>query len=191
MKPLFFFIISLCFWGCQKETATVTDPKESINNDSIIVLLNHNWKFKSPNYSDDVYYVLNNWDDWREMVNQLENKPAKSINAYQKKVKDLVVYVDKLPFSLPEKFKNQAILSRINLLKTHIYQLDMLMELNPLPHKEITPLLVLIQKDLSSISNQFQEIFIKNKIPKEAGEDAVRVNVDTVKRATLNAIPTE
>lgn len=191
MKYLFILIIFAGFISCKEDKPTPIEKTTSISNDSIAKIIHSKWNFKSPKYSDDVYYVLNNWNEWRTMINHLENKPAGNITDYLKKTSDLVTMINSLPNSVPENFNNPAVISRINLLLTHAQNLEMLLELNPVPHKEVTPLLNHIQKDISSISNQFQEIITKNKIPKEVGEDAVRVSVDTVKRATLNAIPTE
>lgn len=177
--------------SCQKDVILEDNTESGITHDSLIQLLDAEWKFKAPEYSDDVFYALNNWEEWRMMINNLEKKPAKSISAYQKKVSDLLNQIESLPETLPEGFQNQAILSRINLLKTHAQTLDMLLELNPIPYKETLPYFNLIQKDIRSIANQFQEVITKKNIPIESGEEQVRISVDTVRRAQINAIPTE
>lgn len=191
MRTLFCLVVLISVLGCQKETSAPVEKAQGISSDSIVQILQSQWKFKTPEYSNEVYYILNNWNEWREMTHALEQKPAKSLPSIQKKVTDLVAQVEKLPNTIPDAYRQTAIISRINLLQTHVYNLDMLLELNPVPYKDITPIFTQIQKDLTSISNQFQEVVTKNRIPKEVGEDAVRVKVDTVKRATLNAIPTE
>ena len=66
-----------------------------------------------------------------------------------------------------------------------------MLELNPIPYKETLPYFNLIQKDIRSIANQFQEVITKKNIPIESGEEQVRISVDTVRRAQINAIPTE
>lgn len=191
MKHLFYLMILIALGSCQKDVILEDNTESGITHDSLIQLLDAEWKFKAPEYSDDVFYALNNWEEWRMMINNLEKKPAKSISAYQKKVSDLLNQIESLPETLPEGFQNQAILSRINLLKTHAQTLDMLLELNPIPHKETLPYFNLIQKDIRSIANQFQEVITKKNIPIESGEEQVRISVDTVRRAQINAIPTE
>ena len=67
----------------------------------------------------------------------------------------------------------------------------MQLELEPLNVKEINTLLANIQKSTNQIINQFNEFEIKSKIPKESGEDQLIQPIDTIKRATLNALPQE
>src|SRR5690606_10389299 len=165
MKHLFYLMILSALGSCQKDVILEDNTESGITHDSLIQLLDAEWKFKAPEYSDDVFYALNNWEEWRMMINNLEKKPAKSISAYQKKVSDLLNQIESLPETLPEGFQNQAILSRINLLKTHAQTLDMLLELNPIPYKETLPYFNLIQKDIRSIANQFQEVITKKKYP--------------------------
>ena len=92
---------------------------------------------------------------------------------------------------IPEAYNKQETKARLALLETNIQSLDMMLELDPLNVKEINNLLTTIQKNTNSIIHQFEEFEIKSKIPKEVGEDQLNQRIDTIKRATLNAIPQE
>jgi len=191
MKKIAIIALMFCILSCKKEPQISEDTIQTISNDSMLQILHAQWKFEAPAYSDPVYYVMNNWNEWREMIHSLNQKPAKSMNALQKKTTDLVAQVEKVALTIPEGYQQNAVISRINLLQTHAYNLDMLLELQPIPYKEVLPIYTQIQKDLISIANQFEEIHTKKNIPREMGETAVQMSVDTVKRATVNAIPTE
>lgn len=129
---------------------------------------------------------MSNWDEWRQLLLLLESKPAQSVHAYKAKIEEVYKQVELLENSIPEGYNNKAVLSRINLLKTHSSQLDMYMELTHLPHKELTNLIGLMQKDIVSIVLQFEEVHTKKSIPKEENEPT-KIIVDTDRKATLNA----
>ena len=67
----------------------------------------------------------------------------------------------------------------------------MLLELDLIPAKEVKDLFVQINKNYQSLANQFDEILIRKAIPMEVGEQDMIQSLDTIKRATLDAIPKE
>lgn len=187
MKYLYYISFACLFLSCKEEQKSETSVVESaISADSIVSLIDSKWKFTTPEYSTKNHLVMTNWNEWRRLLLLLENKPAKSVHAFQSKMKEVNKQVELLEQTIPDGFGNKPILSRVNLLKTHVSQLEMYLEISSLPYKEVVALLEKIQKDLVAIVLQFEEVHAKKMIPKEEDEP-VKIMVDTERRATLNA----
>ncbi len=177
--------------SCKKQTNTAVVATNKISQDSMVKTIHAKWKFNVTVSNPAITLKLNNWEDWRNYVNELTIAPNASLRNYIHKSNTLVEKVAVLKNSIPELYNKQETKARLSLLETHIQNLNMQLELEPLNVKEINSLLASIQKSTNSILNQFNEFEIKSKIPKEVGEDQLNQRIDTIKRATLNAIPQE
>lgn len=193
MKYLFISILFLAlFTSCNKKNATTTAVTTSkVSQDSLVRSIHKKWQFKVIVPNNTVATKINNWDAWNNFSNELTIKPNASIISLKRKATSLVEKAAVLKTTIPEMYNKAEVKARLALLETNIQTLDMLLELEPLNVKEINSLLTAIQKNTNSVLNQFNEFEIKAKIPKETGEDQLMQTIDTVKRATLNALPTE
>lgn len=177
--------------ACKKETVQTEKPVATISQDSLVRSIHDKWKFTVAINNSTISKNLSNWEDWRNYVNELTIAPNPSLGNMAHKTTKLVSMVAVLKNSIPEKYNKQETKARLALLETNIQSLDMLLGLEPINIKEIHKLLANIQKNTNSIINQFNEFEVKAQIPKEIGESELIQPVDTIKRATLNAIPKE
>lgn len=177
--------------ACKKETIIIDPTTIERHQDSLVRNIHELWKFKISVKNSAVNQKLGNWEEWRHFVNELTIAPELSISHLQHKAKNLVENVGKLRENIPELYDQNQTISRIALLETHVQNLDMHLEFEPIDQTEITKLLENIQKSTNSLLYQFDEFEIKAKIPKEEGENQAIQSIDTLKRATLNALPQE
>lgn len=192
MKYVFISILFLAlFTSCNKKNATTAVTTSKVSQDSLVRSIHKKWQFKVIVPNNTVATKINNWDAWNNFSNELTIKPNASIISLKRKATSLVEKAAVLKTTIPEMYNKAEVKARLALLETNIQTLDMLLELEPLNVKEINSLLTAIQKNTNSVLNQFNEFEIKAKIPKETGEDQLMQTIDTVKRATLNALPTE
>lgn len=192
MKYLFILVLlATIMMGCKKEVSAPLSVTSNVSQDSMAKSIRQKWKFTVNVTNTTVNSKLNNWEDWRNYVNELTITPNASLRNFIHKSNTLVEKVAVLKNNIPETYNKPETKARFSLLETHIQNLNLQLELEPLNLKEINILLVNIQKSTNSIINQFNEFEIKLKIPKESGEDQLIQPIDTIKRATLNALPTE
>ncbi len=192
MKYLIISVLFLTlFTSCNKKNTTVPIVTTKISQDSLVRSIHKKWQFKVVVANNAVASKINNWDQWNNFSNELTIKPNASLSSLKRKATILVEKAAVLKTNIPEMYNKPEVKARLALLETNIQNLDMLLELEPLNIKEINNLLAAIQKNTSSLINQFNEFEIKANIPKETGEDQLMQTIDTVKRATLNALPTE
>ena len=192
MKYIFIlFLTGISLIGCQKKVETIDTAQNQPTQDSLIRTIHAKWNFKISISNPAVSTKLSNWEEWRNYVNELTIAPNPSLSAFKHKAGNLVQKVALIRSNIPELYNKQETKARISLLETNIQNLDMHLELDPMNQKEVLRLLGAIQKNTNSIIYQFDEFEIKAKIPKEIGEDQLIHPVDTIKRATLNAIPQE
>lgn len=192
MRYIFVLIgLSFLVTGCKKQTETTENLPLTVSQDSLVRSIYNQWKFTVAVSNPSVNSKLNSWEDWRNYTNELTIAPNASLSNLTRKANALVEKSAVLKNNIPDLYNKPETKARLALLETNIQNLDMLLELEPLNIKEINVLLANIQKNTSSLINQFDEFEIKAKIPKETGEEQLHQRIDTIKRATLNTIPQE
>lgn len=194
MQKIFILFLGLFLTvSCKKHVTDLTAVNEAQlhRQDSIFQVINEKWIFASPVSTPEVKTKFKDWKEWRDFENEITIRPLTSLSAFRKKAAQLALLAQLLPNNIPPDFKKPEVESRIDLLISHINSLDMFMELDVIPEKEIALLIPNINKNMQSIIDQCNELLVRKGLPKEPGEEALKVKVDTVKRATSNAIPTE
>ena len=192
MRDLFIVLSVLAvLTGCKKEVETVDSQELQVQNDSLVRTIHGKWNFKISIAHPAVSTKLSNWEEWRDFVNELTIAPDPSISHLQHKAENLVKNTALLRNNIPELYNRQETTARIGLLETNVQNLDMHLNLEPINQSEVLKLLANIQKNTTSLIYQFDEFEVKVRIPKEEGESQLIQSVDTIKRATLNALPQE
>lgn len=192
MRDLFIVLFVLAvLTGCKKEVETADSQELQVQNDSLVRTILGKWNFKISIAQPAVSTKLSNWKEWRDFVNELMIAPEPSMSHLQHKANSLVETSAKLRENIPELYRHHQTTARISLLETHVQNLNMHIELDPIDQAEVLKLLTNIQKSTNSLLYQFEEFEIKSKIPKEEGESQIFHSTDTLKRATLNALPQE
>ena len=176
---LFFFAL----FSCQDEDNKREKDrlKNAEKSEVIFNKINQNWNLTTGNSTREVETILNSWNEWKDFVNELEQKPKSSINAFRKKAIALSKKAENLNKNIPPKFDNPQVKSRIAIILTQIHSLDLYMNLDQIPADKIAQIIPNINKGMHSLQSQFQEILRKEKIPLETGESDMIKMLDTTR----------
>lgn len=176
---LFFFAL----FSCQDEDNKREKDrlKNAEKSEVIFNKINQNWNLTTGNSTREVETILNSWNEWKDFVNELEQKPKSSINAFRKKAIALSKKAENLNKNIPQKFDTPQVKSRIAIILTQIHSLDLYMNLDQIPADKIAQIIPNINKGMHSLQSQFQEILRKEKIPLETGESDMIKMLDTTR----------
>lgn len=194
MKYIYLTIIALfLFTSCNDSEKSAEEETLLISKkrDSIFKTIDDQWKIQMPKISQDIQSNLVDWKEWNAFEKEYRVKPVTSLSAFRNKTKELSTLATSLQNNIPEIYNTPDVKSRLYLLSTNLNSLEMMMELDIIPAKEVKVLFAKVNKNYQSIVNQFNEILIRKAIPKELGEEKLIQSLDTIKRASLKSIPTE
>lgn len=175
---------SILFFSCKQneEQALIVEKMEKKNRASF-EQINKAWQLNIPITSPEVRGVLNQWQEWKNFEEELQQKPKSSINAFKHKVLNLVAKSTSLHENVPPRFNIPQVRSRIVALQTKILALDTYFSLDVVPHEKVQNLIAAINKELNAFYMQCEEIIIKNSIPTEIGEPKIISISDTTRNA--------
>lgn len=160
----------------QRDAENLKDIKK---RELVFDVVNKCWVFNIPVLQPQAQAVVGNWTEWRMFLSELKQKPKSSIGAFQQKAKTLSKKVFDLNNSIPIKFTNRAVRSRIAVLTTQIHSLDLYVNLHDIPSQKVVALIPEINLALASLEAQFEEIVRKEQIPVEQGESDMIRMLDT------------
>ena len=154
---------SVIFFSCNKneDQALIVEKMEKKNRASF-EQINKAWQLNIPITSPEVRGVLNQWQEWKNFEEELQQKPKSSINAFKHKVLNLVAKSTSLHENVPPRFNIPQVRSRIVALQTKILALDTYFSLDVVPHEKVQNLIAAINKELNAFYMQCEEIIIKN-----------------------------
>ncbi len=182
-KYITLFLSIIFLFSCQDEDAI--REKERLKNaqksELIFEKINKDWNFKVTPSTPEVASVLKNWSQWNDFLEELEQKPKSSINAFRKKAITLSKKAEALKTNIPEKFDNPQIKSRISIIITQLHALDLYINLDKIPADKVIGIIPNVNKGLQSLEAQFDEILRKEKIPMEQGEADMIKMLDTTR----------
>jgi hypothetical protein len=118
-------------------------------------------------------------------LEELKQKPKKTITAFQKKSTEISKKALALNGTIPFDFDIPQIKSRISTLITKVKLLDLFIHLDNIPDQKVIILISEINIELLSLQNKMAKIVQKSKIPVEEGESDLMKMLDTTR-----AIPT-
>lgn len=175
---------SILFFSCKQndEQVLLVEKMEKKNRESF-EQINKAWQLNIPVTGPEVRGVLNQWQDWKNFEEELQQKPKSSISAFKQKVLNLVVKSTSLHENVPPRFNIPQVRSRIVALQTKILALDTYFSLDVVPHEKVQNLIATINKELHAFYMQCEEIIIKNNIPTEIGEPKIISISDTTRNA--------
>lgn len=175
---------SLLFFSCKQndEQVVLVEKMEKKNRESF-EQINKAWQLNIPVTSPEVRVILNQWQDWKNFEEELQQKPKSSISAFKQKVLNLVTKSSTLLTNVPANFNLPQVRSRIVALQTKILALDTYFSLDVVPNEKVQNLIAAINKELHAFYMQCEEIIIKNRIPTEIGEPKIISISDTTRNA--------
>ena len=175
---------SLLFFSCkdENEQLLLVQKMEKKNRESF-EQINKAWLLNIPNASPEVSSVLNQWKEFQSFEQEIKQKPKSSISAFKQKVLNLVSKSDSLHLSVPARFNQPQVRSRIVALQTKILALDTYFSLDVVPHEKVEDLIKAINKEMIAFYMQCEEIIVKSRIPTEIGEPRIISVRDTTRNA--------
>ena len=183
---LFVFVLNSCQNDDAKRRAE--NEKEAKKKEIIFNNINKAWVFFDEPINEISEEKVNSWNEWRDFLKEIGDKPRKTIGAFQKKSTAISKKAWALNNNIPTEFNLPQIRSRISVLITKVKMMDLFIHLDQIPDKKVTFLIGEINKELVSLERQMDKIVQKNKIPKEQGEEDFLRMLDTT-RAIPNAVP--
>lgn len=187
IKTAFLLILPLLF-SCQKENAKLLaeQQKENKRKEVIFTNINNGWAFVNPQMGATSKTIVNDWNELRNFVTELTQKPKSSIGEFQKKAKILSKKALELNNNIPLEFDESEIKTRIGVLTTKINSLNLYINLQTIPDRKVIALVGEINDEMRSLYRRMDEVIHKSEIPIEEGESELMMMKDTA-RAISNA----
>ncbi len=185
MKLKFIYLLSLFFVlnSCKNENEKrlVETKKDAKKKELIFSNINKAWVFNANPINPTSQANKLSWNEWRQFLSELEQKPKKTIGAFQKKSAELSKKVMALNNLIPVEFDKPQIKSRIAVLITKVRMLDLYIHLKDIPDQKVIALIPEINTELVSLQNQMDKIVQKSKIPLEEGESDLIKMLDSTR----------
>jgi hypothetical protein len=185
MKFKFVYLFSLIFVlnSCKNDTETrlVETEKDAKKQELIFSNIDKGWVFNANPINETSRSTALGWNEWRLFLAELDQKPKKTIGAFQKKSTEISKKAMALNDNIPIEFDKPQLKARISALITKVRMLDLFIHLNTIPDQKIIVLVGEINMELISLQNQMDKIVQKSKIPLEEGESDLLKMLDTTR----------
>jgi hypothetical protein len=156
-------------------------------NDSIVNAIYNGWNYSINSLTTNTTNQTNAWENWQSFIQEIKQKPSKSISAYIAKVDNLSRITDELNTSIPEHLNKPQIAVRINNLNTNVRYLNSFISLQVIPIDKVFKVQDYIIADINSINYQIDELIRVQNIPSEKGEqEMIQHIIDTTRLANFN-----
>lgn len=187
LKISVLLLIAMLF-SCQKDDGKLLaeQVKEYKRKEVIFTNINNGWAFVNPQMGATSKTVVNDWNELRNFVTELTQKPKSSIGEFQKKAKILSKKALELNNNIPLEFDESEIKTRIGVLTTKINSLNLYINLQTIPDRKVVALVGEINDEMRSLYRRMDEVIHKSEIPIEEGESELMMMKDTA-RAISNA----
>jgi hypothetical protein len=174
-----FLLLSSCKEDNQQRNAE--NKKAAQKNEVIYQEIIKKWDFYATPINSTSEQSVKIWTEFRQFLDELGQKPSKTLGAFQKKAAELSKKVQQLPNNIPFQFQQPQIKSRISTLITKVRLLDLFIHLDTIPTKKVIALINEINIELVSLQRQMDKITEKSKIPVEEGESEMLRMLDTTR----------
>jgi hypothetical protein len=174
MKPIASLILSLLILlsSCKDDDKTheLQITKALKEKELVFSTINKTWNFVPKNATPETQAITNNWSDWRLFTTELYQKPKGTIGAFQRKTKSLVLKVEALNNTIPEKINKPQIKSRLMAIITKVKALHTFINLDRIPEKKVVTLITDLNIEVNAFQDQIEEIVRRSHIQREEGE---------------------
>ncbi|WP_395047897.1 hypothetical protein [Flavobacterium sp.] len=167
-----FLLSMVLFTGCKDDDNTheLQIAKALKEKELVFSMINKTWNFAPRPLTPEAQTITNNWSDWRLFTSELYQKPKGTIGAFQRKTKSLVVKVEILNNTIPERVSKPQIKSRLMAIITKVKALHTFINLDRIPEKKVVTLITDLNIELIAFQDQIEEIVRRSHIQKEEGE---------------------
>jgi len=176
---LLIFVLNSC--QDENEKRLAENQKEAKKKEKIFDNINKAWVFIDEPINEVSEKNEREWNEWRDFLKEIGEKPRKTIGAFQKKSAAISKKAMALNTNIPAQFNQPQIKARISILITKVKMMDLFIHLNQIPDEKVTFLIGEINKEMVSLERQFDKIVEKSKIPKEQGEEDFLRMLDTTR----------
>ncbi|HAT81522.1 MAG TPA: hypothetical protein DCS17_09185 [Flavobacterium sp.] len=185
MKFKYLFVLFLIFvlFSCKNENEKrqLESIKDIKKKELIFSIIEKAWIFNAKPINTTSKANTISWKEWREFLAELDQKPKKSIGAFQKKSSELSKKSMALNDNIPVEFNKPQIKARIAILITKVRMMDLYLHLKDIPEQKVIALIPEINTQLAALQNQMDKIVQKNKIPLEEGESELIKMLDSAR----------
>ena len=175
---VFLLIIGLISCKNENEKRQVESIKDIKKKEVLFSIIEKAWVFNAKLIDETSRSSTLGWNEWRSFLAELNQKPKKTIGAFQKKSAELSKKVMALNNLIPEEFNKPQIKARIAILITKVRMLNLYIHLKDIPEQKVIALIPEINIQLMALQNQMDKIVQKNKIPLEEGESELLKMLD-------------
>jgi hypothetical protein len=188
-KYIYVFLLIFALSSCKNENEKrkAEAIKDIKKKELIFSNIEKGWVFNAKPINETSRTNMLSWSEWRSFLAELEQKPKKTIGAFQKKSTELSKKVMALNDFIPIEFNKPQIKARIAVLITKVRMLDLYIHLKDIPDQKVIALIPEISTESMSLQNQMDKIVQKSKIPLEDGESELLKMLDTA-RAIPNTL---
>jgi len=185
MKFKYLFVLFLIFvlFSCKNENEKrqLESIKDIKKKELIFSIIEKAWVFNAKPINTTSQANTISWKEWREFLAELDQKPKKSIGAFQKKSSEISKKAMALNDNIPVEFNKPQIKARIAILITKVRMMDLYLHLKDIPEQKVIALIPEINTQLAALQNQMDKIVQKNKIPLEEGESELIKMLDSAR----------
>jgi membrane-bound lytic murein transglycosylase len=173
----------LLLTSCKEDNQQLAgeNKKAAQKKEVIYKNISKSWDFYAAPINTTSEQSVASWTEFRQFLEELGQKPIKTIGAFQKKAAELSKKVVLLNNNIPYQFQQPQIKSRIGTLITKVRVLDLFIHLDAIPDKKVVVLISEINAELVSLQRQMDKITEKSKIPVEEGESDMLRMLDTTR----------
>ena len=165
----------------ENEKRQVESIKDIKKKELIFAIIDKAWVFNAKPINETSRSSALAWKELREFLSELDQKPKKTIGAFQKKSAELSKKVLALNNQIPLEFNKPQIKARIAILITKVRMLDLYIHLSDIPEQKVIALIPEINIQLIALQNQMDKIVQKSKIPLEEGESDLIKMLDSAR----------
>ena len=180
---VYFCATFLLLTSCKEDNQQLAgeNKKAAQKKEVIYKNISKSWDFYAAPINTTSEQSVASWTEFRQFLEELGQKPTKTIGAFQKKAAELSKKVVLLNNNIPYQFQQPQIKSRIGTLITKVRVLDLFIHLDAIPDKKVVVLINEINAELVSLQRQMDKITEKSKIPVEEGESDMLRMLDTTR----------
>lgn len=188
---MIFCFLLLLFSSCKDDAQQreVQNKKAIQKKEAIYKNISKSWDFYDTPINTTSEQSVASWIEFRQFLEELGQKPRKTMGAFQKKAAELSKKVLLLNNNIPFQFQQPQIKSRIGTLITKVRLLDLFIHLHNIPDKKVILLISEINAELISLQRQMDKITEKSKIPVEEGESDMLRMLDTTRAISTTPTP--
>lgn len=182
-KYIYVFLLIFGLFSCKNENEKRKEEsiKDIKKKELIFSIIEKAWVFNTKPLNATSQATTISWNEWRSFLAELDQKPKKSIGAFQKKAAEISKKAEALNVFLPVEFNNPQMKARIAILITKVRMLDLYIHLKDIPEQKVIALIPEINTQLVALQNQMDKIAQKSKIPLEEGESDLIKMLDSAR----------